>query len=157
MKKAFLLFCTLFCLTILTVFADDMADVRKMFDSYVNAANTYSPEIPYFYSQNAKIIRQVVKPDGTTANATTDMATYTKQMKLSQSIAKVRKYTNKYYNINVSKVPNGYKVSALRSPLNDNDNLKIYQIWQKRNGKWVIVEEMMQTRQQIFLKYADKE
>ena len=157
MKKALLLFCTLFCLTILTVFADDMADVRKMFDNYVQAANTYSPEIPYFYSPSAKIIRQVVKPDGTTVNATTDMATYTKQMKLSQSIAKVRKYTNKYFKISVSKVPNGYKVSALRSPLNDNDNLKIYQIWKKQNGKWVIVEEMMQTRQQIFLKYADKE
>ncbi|MBQ6516573.1 hypothetical protein IJI31_05275 [bacterium] len=157
MKKALLLFCTLFCLTILTVFADDMADVRKMFDNYVQAANTYSTSIPDFYSPNAKIIRQVVKPDGTTVNATTDMATYTKQMKLSQSIAKVRKYTNKYFNISVSKVPNGYKVSALRSPLNDNDNLKIYQIWKKQNGKWVIVEEMMQTRQQIFLKYADKE
>ena len=156
MKKALLLFCTLFCLTILTVFADDMADVRKMFDNYVQAANTYSTSIPDFYSPNAKIIRQVVKPDGTTANATTDMATYTKQMKISQSVAKVRKYTNKYYNISVSKVPNGYKVSALRSPLNDNDNLKTYQIWQKQNGKWVIVEEMMQTRQQIFLKYADK-
>ena len=26
--------------------------------------------------------------------------------------------------------------------------------YQQPNGKWVIVEEMMQTKQQIFLKYA---
>ena len=154
--KKFLLLLSIFCLTVTTVFADDLTDVRKMFDNYIQAANTYNPNIPDFYSPNAKIIRQVVKPDGTTANATTNMATYTKQMKLSQSIAKMRKYTNKYYNISVTKVGNGYKVSALRSPLNDNDNLKTYQIWQKQNGKWVIVEEMMQTRQQIFLRYADK-
>ena len=155
MKKLLVLL-FVFGLTLTSVFADDAADVRNMFNKYVNAANTYSQDIPGFYSPNAKIIRQVVKEDGTTVNATTDMATYTKQMKLSQSIAKMRKYTNKYFNIGVSKVANGYKVSALRSPLNDNDNLKIYQIWQKQNGRWVIVEEMMQTRQQIFLKYADK-
>ena len=155
MKKLLILL-FVFGLTLTSVLANDATDVRNMFNKYVNAANTYSQDIPDFYSPNAKIIRQVVKEDGTTVNATTDMATYTKQMKLSQSIAKMRKYTNKYFNISVSKIANGYKVSALRSPLNDNDNLKIYQIWQKQNGKWVIVEEMMQTRQQIFLKYADK-
>ena len=155
MKKLLILL-FVFGLTLTSVLANDATDVRNMFNKYVNAANTYSQDIPDFYSPNAKIIRQVVKEDGTTVNATTDMATYTKQMKLSQSIAKMRKYTNKYFNIGVSKVANGYKVSALRSPLNDNDNLKIYQIWQKQNGRWVIVEEMMQTRQQIFLKYADK-
>ena len=35
--------------------------------------------------------------------------------------------------------------------------LKTYQIWQKQpNGQWKIVEEMMQTKEQIFLRYADK-
>ena len=35
--------------------------------------------------------------------------------------------------------------------------LKTYMIVKKQpSGKWLIVEEMMQTKQQIFLKYADK-
>ena len=110
-----------------------------------------------YYSPNAKIIRQVVKPDGTTANATTNMATYAKQMKLSQGTAKMRNYKNKYKNVTAIKVSNGIKINALRQPMNDNYWLKTYQIWQKQpNGNWVIIEEMMQTKQQIFLHYVDK-
>lgn len=154
MKKIFLLFLIIFCST-LQVFADDMDDVKTNFNNYVYAANTYSPNLLNFYSPNAKIIRQVVKPDGTTANAVTDMATYAKQMRISQGTAKMRHYRNKYKNITTTKVSNGIKVSALRQPMNDQYWLKTYQIWQKQpNGSWIIIEEMMQTKQQIFLKYA---
>ena len=139
------------------VFADDLATAKSMFRQYVNAANTYSPSLLNYYSPRAKIIRQVVKPNGQTVNATTNMQTYAQQMKLSQGTAKLRKYTNKYTNITATKVPNGVKVSALRQTMKDNYWLKTYQIWQKQpNGRWVIVEEMMQTKEQIFLRYADK-
>lgn len=156
MKRILILVIIIMC-TSLQVFANDMDTVKSKFNSYVSAANSYSPSLFNFYSPKAKIIRQVVKPDGSTVNATTDMATYTKQMKLSQSVAKVRNYKNKYSNITATKVSNGIKISALRQPMNDNYWLKTYQIWQKQsNGSWVIIEEMMQTKQQIFLRYADK-
>ena len=139
------------------VFADDLTTVKNLFNQYVYAANTYSPNLLNYYSPKAKIIRQVVKPDGTTVNATTNMQTYAQQMKLSQGTAKLRKYTNKYSNINATKVTNGVKISALRQPMKDTYWLKTYQIWQKQpNGQWKIVEEMMQTKEQIFLRYADK-
>ena len=84
------------------------------------------------------------------------MTTYAKQMKISQGTAKMRNYKNKYKNITTAKVNNGIKVSALRQPMNETYWLKTYQIWQKQpNGNWIIVEEMMQTKQQIFLRYAD--
>ncbi len=141
----------------LPAFADDLDVVKGRFNSYVQAANSYSPSLLNYYSPNAKIIRQVVKPDGTTANATTNMATYAKQMKISQGTAKMRNYKNKYKNVTAVKVSNGIKINALRQPMNDNYWLKTYQIWQKQpNGNWVIVEEMMQTKQQIFLHYVDK-
>lgn len=136
-------------------FADDAADAKAFFNSYVNAANTYSTTIPNFYSPNAKIIRQVVKPDGTLVNVDTDTATYIKQLKLGQATAKLRKYKNAYRNITVSKVSNGYKVSAERQPSGETYWLKTYQIVQKQpNGQWKVVEEMMQTKVQTFLKYA---
>ena len=139
------------------VYADDAADARAFFDSYVNAANTYSQTIPNFYSQNAKIIRQVVKPDGTLVNLSTDTATYIKQMKLGQTTAKIRQYKNTYRNISVTKVANGYKISAERQPTGETYWLKFYQIVQKQpNGQWKVVEELMQTRVQIFLKYANQ-
>ncbi len=139
------------------VFADDAADARAFFDSYVNAANTYSPTIEAMYSPKAKIIRQVVKPDGTLVDVNTDTATYMKQLKLGQAGAKLRKYKNIYSDIKVEKFGTGYKVSSLRQPSGETYKLKTYMVVTKQpNGKWLITEEMMQTKVQTFLKYADK-
>ena len=138
------------------VYADDAQDALKFFDNYVNSANTYSNTIAGMYSPSAKIIRQVVKPDGTTANAYTDTATYVKQMRIAQAGAKLRHYTNSYTDRQVTKIADGkYKISALRQPTGETYKLKTYMVVQKQpDGKWLIVEELMQTKEQIFLKYA---
>ena len=154
MKKIFLAIVFL-CFVSLSAFADDKAEALKFFNDYVTAANSYSTAIPTLYSPSAKIIRQVVKPDGTTVDVYTDTATYIKQMKLSQAVAKARKYKNSYSNISAEPVSNGYKVSSLRQPSGETYKLNTYMILKKQpNGKWLIVEEMMQTKEQIFLKYA---
>ncbi len=141
--------------TSLTVFADEKQEALDFFNSYVNAANTYNSVISTMYSPSAKIIRQVVKPDGSTVDVSTDTATYMRQMKLGQAGAKLRHYTNSYTNITATPVANGYKVSSLRQPSGETYKLKAYMVVQKQaNGKWLIVEELMQTKEQIFLKYA---
>ncbi len=139
-----------------TVMADDAADAKAFFNKYVEAANSYSNDIPSFYSPKAKIIRQVIEnKTGRLVNAYTDTATYMKQLKISSATAKMRKYKNTYRNITVTKVANGYKVSAERQPTGETYWLKTYQIVQKQSdGQWKIVEEMMQTKEQIFLRYA---
>ena len=63
MKKIFLTILSLFLVS-LSVFAGDKEDALKAFNNYVNAANTYNDEVTTFYSPSAKIIRQVIKPDG---------------------------------------------------------------------------------------------
>lgn len=137
------------------VFADNSKEALKFFNNYVNAANSYSNEVETFYSPNAKIIRQVVKPDGTTANAYTDTATYVKQMKIAQAGAKLRGYKNYYSDVKVTNLGNGsYKISSLRQPIGETYKLKTYMIIKQINGKWQIIEELMQTKQQIFLRYA---
>lgn len=148
------IFITFLCVG-LQAFADDAADAKAFFNKYVNAANTYSTTIPDFYSPNAKIIRQVIKPDGSLVNVSTNTSTYMTQLKLGQATAKLRKYKNTYRNITVSKVANGYKISAERQPTGETYWLKTYQIVQKQpNGQWKVIEELMQTKEQIFLKYA---
>lgn len=138
-----------------SAFAGDKEDALAFFNSYVNAANTYSPSVITMYTPNAKIIRQVVKPDGGLVNVYTDTAEYIKQMKISQGVAKMRHYTNSYSNIQAEEVSNGFKISALRQPKGESYKLKTYQIVKKQpNGSWKIVEEMMQTKEQILLKYA---
>lgn len=157
MKKFLSIICILgiFIFSGLQAFADDAAEAKEFFNKYVNAANTYSTTIPNFYSPKAKIIRQVVKPDGGLVNVNTDTATYMKQLKLGQATAKIRKYKNTYRNITVTKVANGYKVSAERQPTGETYWLKTYQIVQKQpDGQWKVIEELMQTKEQIFLRYA---
>ena len=155
MKKIFF---TIFALMIvsLSVFADDKQDALKAFNSYVNMANTYNTDMFNFYSPKAKIIRQVIKPDGGLVDVLTDTSTYITQMKIGQVGAKARKYKNNYTNVVATPISAGkVKISSVRHPSVDNDSLKAYMVFQKQpNGKWLIVEEMMQTRQQIFLKYA---
>ena len=155
MKKILLTTLALLMMS-LYVFADDRQGALNFFNGYIKAANTYSPTVPEMYSPNAKIIRQVVKPDGTTQNVETDTATYIKQMKLGQAGAKLRHYTNSYSNVTVTPLGNNkYKVSSLRQPSGESYKLKTYMVVQKQaNGKFIIVEEMMQTKVQTFLKYS---
>ena len=141
----------------LKAFADDSQEALNFFNSYVNAANTYSPAVATMYSPSAKIIRQVVKPDGGLVDVNTDTATYIKQMKIGQAGAKLRGYKNNYSNVSVTSLGNGaYKICSLRQPKGETYKLKTYMIVKKINGKWQITEEMMQTKEQIFLKYANK-
>ena len=155
MRKILLMMVILAGLIGLRVQASELDEVRAFFNSYVNAANTYSTTIPDFYSPSAKIIREVVKPDGTLVDLDTDTATYIKQMKIGQTTAKVRNYKNTYRNVVIKPVDGGYKISAERQPTGETYWLKFYQIVKKQpNGKWIITEEMMQTKVQIFLKYA---
>lgn len=157
MKKFLSLFILigLIFFTGLEAFADETAEALKFFNNYVHDANTYSNNLPSYYSPNAKIIRQVVKPDGGLANAYTNTATYVKQMKIGQATAKIRGYTNSYSNVKVQSLGNGkYKISSLRQPKGETYKLKAYMVVKKINGKWQIVEELMQTKEQIFLRYA---
>ena len=155
MKKVLLSF-IVFTAISLSVLADDKQEVLQFFNNYVKAANTYSTTIPDMYSPSAKIIRQVVKPDGTTQDVQTNTSTYITQMKLGQAGAKIRHYTNTYTNVSVTPVSNGkYKISSLRQPSGESYKLKTYMIVQKQpNGKWLIVEEMMQTKVQTFFIFS---
>ena len=109
------------------------------------------------YSPEARIIRQVIKPDGELVDVETDTDTYITQMKLCQKGAKIRKYKNTYTDIKAEKLDDGYKISSLRQPSGEKYKLKTYMIVKKQpSGKWLITEELMQTRVQTFLKYARK-
>lgn len=152
MRKILVVF-TVFFTFVTAVYADNKDDAINFFNSYVNAANNYSTTIPEFYSPTAKIIRQVIKPDGTLVDRETTTARYISEMKKGQAVAKVRKYKNYYSDVKASKIDDfTYKVSALRQPSGETYKLKTYMIVQKQpNGKWLIIEEMMQTKVQLFL------
>lgn len=128
-------------------------DALNFFNSYVNAANNYNPAITTMYSPNARIIREIVKPDGSTVTRVTNTQRYISEMKKSQVVAKVRKYKNNYTNVKVEQTgTDTYKVSALRQPSGESYKLKSYFIVKKQpNGNWLIIEEMMQTKVQMLI------
>lgn len=152
-KKFILLFYVL--ILGLGAFAEDKQDALKFFNNYIQASNSYSSSILNMYSDRAKIIRQVVKPNGQLVNVPFSVSDYKKQLRLSSKLAKIRNYKNYYSDINVTKVSNGYKIDAMRKPSLSDYKLRTSMIVQKQpDGHWLIVEELMQTKEQIFLKYA---
>lgn len=152
--KKFLLILTLLTFG-LAAFATEQDDALAFFNSVVNASNTYSPSLATMYSDKAKIIRQVIKPDGSLVNVYFTGHDYKKEMKSNEKFAKLVNYKNYYSDTSVSKVSNGYKINAMRRPSPSKYKLKTYMIVQKQpDGKWVVVEELMQTKVQTFLKYA---
>ena len=128
-------------------------EALAFFHSYINAVNTYNPCIATMYSPNAKIIREVIRPNGEIVTKVTNTQRYISEMRKSQAIAKLRRYKNSYSNICVQSLGNGvYKISSLRQPSGESYRLKAYSIVKKApNGEWKITEEMMQTKVQMIL------
>ncbi|MGN1153910.1 MAG: hypothetical protein ACI4S3_07760 [Candidatus Gastranaerophilaceae bacterium] len=152
MKKLVLCILTL-AITMGVCFAATTQDALNFFNKYVAAANAYNPIITTMYAPDAKIIRQVVKPDGSIISRQTNTARYVSEMKKGQAIAKIRKYKNYYTNVSVQNLGNNkFKISSLRQPSGETYKLKAYMVvQQKPNGQWTIVEEMMQTKVQMLI------
>lgn len=130
-------------------------DVLTFFNNYVTAANTYSPTLTSYYTPNAKIIRVVMKPDGSTAQVTTDTQQYFRQMRIGSNLAKINKYKNFYTDRKITKSGNDYKITCLRQPSTSSYKIPAYfVIGSDSNGRLKIKEEMMYTKQQQLLKYA---
>lgn len=130
-------------------------EVLSFFNSYVNAANTYSDTITGYYAPDAKIIRVVMKPDGTTATVTADTKKYFNQMRLGANGARITKYKNSYTERKITKQGNDYKITCLRQPSTSDYKIPAhFVIGPDANGNLKIKEEMMYTKVQKFLKYA---
>lgn len=153
MKKIILII-LVFLFSGINSFADTQKDALAFFDSYVNAANTYSNNLLDYYSPNAVIKRVVVRPDGTKGTATFSMKDYAAQMKIGAVTAKVRKYKNSYTDRVVEKTPQGYKITCLRQPSGETYKLNAHFVVSNATGKWKIVEELMETKVQAFDKYT---
>lgn len=153
MKKIFLVLLILVFGT--SVWAGEQEEALHFFNSFVQASNNYSTSLLGMYSDNARIIRQVIKPNSQLVNVPFTIGQYKSQMKISSKLAKMRHYKNEYTNVKISKVANGYRIDSLRKPSLSDYKLKSSMVVQKQpNGRWLIVEELMQTKEQIFLKYA---
>ncbi len=131
--------------------ADEVQEVQQFFDSFVNAANTYSTNLPNYYVNNAKIVRVVYKPDGTKQSVIIPFDRYLSELSKGAVIAKTVKYKNTYINKKFTKVGNDYKITATRIPRNDKTGLSAYFIVTKTPNGWKVKEESMGTKVQKFL------
>ncbi len=155
MKK--LIYALLALLLPLYVYASTFEEVKSFFDSYVQSANSYSKKVPDYYSPDARIIRVVIKPDGTKESVEFKFNDYMNQMKKRSKIAKLVRYKNRYDDIFVSDLKDGrYKISAKRYPMRDKKGLNAHFIIENIDGEYKIIEESMETPVQDFLKYSSK-
>lgn len=153
MKKILLTLLAVLTLTTSVFASSTKQEALNFFNNYVNSANNYNPSITTMYSPNARIIREVVKPDGSTVTRVTNTQRYISEMRKSQIVAKIRQYKNSYTNIKVVQTgTDTYKISSLRQPSGESYKLKAYFVVKKQsNGSWLIIEEMMQTKVQMLI------
>ena len=149
--KKILLILLIFCFTSLVSYADDKEDILNIFDKYVNDANNYSQSLPYYYVNNAKIVRVVNKKQGGQKAILIPYDRYLKELKSHSTLAKTVGYKNRYVDRKITKVDDDYKLSATRIPRNDKVGLPAYFIFTKTNSGWKIKEENMTTNVQTFL------
>ena len=149
--KKILFILLIFCFTTLVSFADDKEDILNIFDKYVNDANNYSQSLPYYYVNNAKIVRVVNKKQGGQKAILSPYDRYLKELKGHSTLAKTVGYKNRYVDRKITKVDDDYKLSATRIPRNDKVGLPAYFIFTKTNSGWKIKEENMTTNVQTFL------
>ena len=153
MKKILLTLTVIMMMTGVAFASSTKQEALNFVNKYINAANNYDSAITTMYSPTARIIRVVVKPDGTTVTRVTNTARYISEMKKSQVVAKVRQYKNNYTNLQVEQTgTDTYKVSGYRQPSGETYKLKAYFVVKKQpNGNWLIIEEMMQTKVQMLI------
>ena len=137
MKKLLVLLILGICINLKSN-ADEIQDVQCFFNEYTEAANSYSNDYFKYYSDNAKIIRVVEKPDGTKESVNIPLERYKSEAKKSTKLMKLRKYKNRYFNIKITRQGN-YKIPAY------------FIIGKDNNGNWKIKEESMNTKVQSFL------
>ena len=137
MRKIFILLILGMCIN-LQCFGDEIQDVQCFFNEYIEAANSYSSDYFKYYSDDAKIVRVVEKPDGTKEAVNIPLDRYKSEAKKSTKLMKLRKYKNHYFNVRITPFGN-YKIPAY------------FIIGKDSNGNWKIKEESMNTKVQRFL------
>ena len=150
MKKVLLTILSLVFIPLYAL-ADDVSEVKKIFNSYVTDANAYSKNLPNYYINNAKIIRVINKKRGGQKILIIPYDRYIKELNGHSALAKAVNYKNRYTNIKVSKYNGGYKVTATRIPRNDKTGLPCHFVYTKTDNGWKIKEESMTTNVQAFL------
>ena len=151
MRKIFILLILGMCIN-LQCFGDEIQDVQCFFNEYIEAANSYSSDYFKYYSDDAKIVRVVEKPDGTKEAVNIPLDRYKSEAKKSTKLMKLRKYKNHYFNVRITPFGKNYKVAAMRMPSTSDYKIPAYFIIGKdSNGNWKIKEESMNTKVQRFL------
>ncbi len=158
-KKIIAGLCFSLAVTFAPVYADsapiteaEAKEVEQFFDSYVDSANNYKDDLIDKYTEDAKIERVVIKPDGTKEAVEIPMDRYVRELKIGKKTAKLVNYKNTYTDKKYSKTgDNEYKIKTLRIPFKDKEGLAAeFTVIKTPNGL-KIAEESMETNVQRFL------
>ncbi len=132
--------------------ATEMQDVQYFFNKYTETANRYDSKYFDFYSDDAKIIRVVEKPDGSRESVNIPLDKYKNEVRKSKALMKMRKYKNFYSDIEILPIGKDFKVAAMRMPSTSDYKVPAHFIIGKdNNGNWKIKEESMNTKVQAFI------
>jgi ketosteroid isomerase-like protein len=135
--------------TILTLscYADSATnEAKKVFESYVELVQKYDPAIAELYSDDATIRNTQRYPDGTSRTRTVSATTYKQMWRQIMPIAKKLGDTNTYSEVAYKEEDGKVRVTATCY-----ESLKKYSsplslLIAKKDGKWLIVEDISESR-----------
>ena len=136
--------------------ASAQTDVEAFFQKFVSSLNSYDTKVISHFVNDATIIRNVIKSDGTTQSVNLPFNRYSQELLRGLTPARVAGYKNNFSNIQVvKKDENRYKITAIRTPNRDKTGLAChYIVVRQKDGSFKIQTESWDTNHQGFLKYG---
>lgn len=131
-----------------------ISEAAEFFNYFTSLSNACSTELFQYYSPNAIIKRILIKNDGSKEEFTLQTQSYLRKLKLYSKLAGIKGYKNIYQGISYRKQSDGILISGYRTPTtNKTEKFPFsYLITQTASGKWVILEDITQTKNAALLK-----
>ena len=150
----FFIILLVFLINIQSAQSATISEAAEFFNYFTSLSNSYSTELFQFYSPNAIIKRILIKNDGSKEEFTLQTHSYLKKLKLYSKIAGIKGYKNIYQGVTYKKHDGGFLISGYRTPTtNKTEKFPFsYLITQTASGKWVILEDITQTKNAALLK-----
>jgi hypothetical protein len=126
---------------------EGIAAGKAFFKKYYALEQAFDPALADLYSNDARIENVRTYPNGTKKKMTLPATDYKKLIREVVPLAKSRGDTNKYFNITYTLEGKNVRIKATRhSNLKNYDSPISILITKNKNGIWLIIEELSESR-----------
>ena len=137
-------------LNVCVVSADNentISNAKELFEKYVALEKAFDPALADLYADDARIENTFVKQDGTTRLVKIPAADYKKLIRTKMATVKARGATDTYYDVKYTIEGKLVRLNCLRLSQPNVSSTPFSMLFGPgKDGKWLILEEISQSR-----------